>query len=100
LEQIFDNILGHQAAVFCVDMDSLGEYAFSASADHTVRVWDINQGSCTKVGTGFQLPMLMWRSDFENQWCNCPLPFEGAFIFFSSENSWVPIHCWVNKGSL
>ncbi|KAF6018739.1 hypothetical protein EB796_022938 [Bugula neritina] len=35
--------------VFCVDMDKTGEFAFSASADHTVRIWSIEDGSCTKV---------------------------------------------------
>ncbi|XP_067947133.1 beta-TrCP-like [Watersipora subatra] len=42
-------LFGHQAAVFCVDMDKAGEFAFSSSADHTVRIWNIADGTCTKV---------------------------------------------------
>ena len=35
--------------VFCVDIDKTGEHAFSASADHTVRIWRIADGTCSKV---------------------------------------------------
>jgi len=44
-----ETLVGHQAAVFCVDIDKTGEHAFSASADHTVRIWRISDGTCTKV---------------------------------------------------
>ena len=32
-----------------MDIDKTGEHAFSASADHTVRIWRIADGTCSKV---------------------------------------------------
>ena len=34
-----------------MDIDKTGEHAFSASADHTVRIWRIADGTCSKVAS-------------------------------------------------
>lgn len=46
---LVSNLTGHQAAVFCLDMTKDGKYVFSASADHTVRIWNLAQETCQKV---------------------------------------------------
>lgn len=47
-------LFGHSGHVLSVDLTSTGSVAVSASADHDVRVWDLETGRCLRTLTGHQ----------------------------------------------
>ena len=50
-------LTGHTSGVLCVAVSLGGDLAVSGSWDHSIRVWDMKTGTCTKVLEGHTVPV-------------------------------------------
>ena len=56
------NYSGHQQSVWAIASDPTGHYLVSGSDDHTVRIWNVEEGRCQAILRGHQRPV--WSVDW------------------------------------
>jgi dynein assembly factor with WDR repeat domains 1 len=74
--QIYFTFLGHTAEISKVVFNSKGDTIMTASSDCTVRLWDVDTGSCKQVLEGHKEEIF-----------SCAFNYDGSIIITASKDN-------------